>query len=82
MDREEVMTIRRYTVIFEAQPDGGYHAACPALPGCHSEGDTIDEATANIREAIEVYVESMIAHNEAPPVEDLLIKPVEIAIAG
>ena len=36
----------RYTVIFETQPDGGYHAFCPALPGCHSEGDTLDEATA------------------------------------
>jgi predicted RNase H-like HicB family nuclease len=76
------MTTRRYTVFFEAEPDGGYHAACPALPGCHSEGDTLDKATANIREAIEVYVESMIAHNETPPIEDLLIKPVEIAIAG
>jgi len=42
----------RYTVIFETQTEGGYHAFCPALPGCHSEGDTLDEATANIREAI------------------------------
>ncbi|HEV2971059.1 MAG TPA: type II toxin-antitoxin system HicB family antitoxin [Pirellulales bacterium] len=66
------MTSRRYTVFLEAQSDGGYHAAWPALPGCHSEGDTLDEATANIREAIEVYVESMFAHNEAPPIEDVV----------
>jgi predicted RNase H-like HicB family nuclease len=72
---------RTYTVFFEAQPDGGYHASCPALPGCHSEGDTLDEASANIREAIEVYLESMIAHHETPPVEDVLIRPVEIAVA-
>jgi predicted RNase H-like HicB family nuclease len=58
------MTTRRYTVLFEAQTGGGYHAMCPALPGCHSEGDTLDEATANIREAIEVYLESMVAHHE------------------
>ena len=50
---------RHYTVVFETQ-DGGYHASCPVLPGCHSEGDTLDEATFNIREAIELYLESMI----------------------
>jgi predicted RNase H-like HicB family nuclease len=70
---------RSYTVVFESQPDGGYHAACPALPGCHSEGDTLEEATANIREAIEVYIESLVAHGEQPPTENLLIRPIEIS---
>ncbi len=73
---------KQYTVLFEAQADGGYHAMCPALPGCHSEGDTLEEATENIREAMEVYLESMIAHGEMPPVEDLLIRPVEVITAG
>ncbi len=73
---------KRYTVLFEVQSDGGYHAVCPALPGCHSEGDTLEEATANIREAMEAYLESMIAHGETPPTEDLLIRPVEVATAG
>jgi predicted RNase H-like HicB family nuclease len=72
----------QFTVIFEPQPDGGYHAMCPSLPGCHSEGDTLQEADSNIREAIGVYVESMIAHGETPPVEDILIKPLEIAVAS
>lgn len=71
----------RYTAIFEAQAEGGYHASCPALPGCHSEGDTLDEAIANIREAIAVYVESLRAHGEEPPIEDILIKPLDIAVA-
>jgi predicted RNase H-like HicB family nuclease len=70
----------QYTAIFEAQPDGGYHAFCPALPGCHSEGDTLDESIANLREAIAVYLESLRAHGESPPVEDLLIKPLEIPV--
>jgi predicted RNase H-like HicB family nuclease len=61
----------RFTAIFEPQPEGGYHAMCPTLPGCHSEGDTLDEAVINIREAIAVYIESMIAHGETPPVEDI-----------
>ena len=73
---------KRYTVLFEAQSDGGYHAFCPALPGCHSEGDNLEDATANIREAMESYLESMIALGETPPTEDMLIKPVEVATTG
>jgi predicted RNase H-like HicB family nuclease len=33
--------------------DGGYNVSCPALPGCHSQGETIEEAVTNIQEAIE-----------------------------
>jgi predicted RNase H-like HicB family nuclease len=48
-------------VILELSDEGGYTVYVPSLPGCISEGDTIDEALANIREAIELYLE---------PVED------------
>ena len=44
-------------VILEPSEDGGFTAVVPALPGCISEGDTRDEALANIREAIELYLE-------------------------
>ena len=70
---------RHYTVILEREADGGYHAFCPALKGCHSQGDTLDEAVANIREAIEAYLESLKAEGEPPPEEDILIKPIEVA---
>jgi predicted RNase H-like HicB family nuclease len=33
--------------------DGGYNVSCPALPGCHSQGETIEEAVGNIQEAVE-----------------------------
>jgi len=56
-----------YTVILEKEPVGGYHVFCPALKGCHSEGETEAEALQNIREAIEVHLESLAAHNEAVP---------------
>ena len=51
----------RLTVILEPSDEGGFTAYVPALPGCISEGETTDEALANIREAIELYLE---------PVED------------
>ncbi len=44
-------------VIIEADETGGYTVSCPSLPGCHSQGETIDEAIANIKEAIELYLE-------------------------
>jgi predicted RNase H-like HicB family nuclease len=39
-------------VITPDTEDGGYIVSCPALPGCHSQGDTMEEALANIRDAI------------------------------
>ena len=74
------MRILHYTVILDRQPDKVYHVFCPVLPGCHSEGDTLEEALKNIKEAIEVYVDSLKAHHEKVPQEDLLIKPMEIAV--
>ena len=48
----------RHTVILEAEEEGGFHVWCPALKGRHSQGESQDEALANIREAIAVYLES------------------------
>jgi len=44
-------------IILEPSDEGGFTAIVPALPGCISEGDTRDEALANIREAILLYLE-------------------------
>ncbi len=49
-----------YKIILEPDPeDGGYVVHCPALPGCYSQGETREEAIANIREAIEAYIASL-----------------------
>lgn len=74
------MTVYRYTIILDRQPDGGFHAYCPALKGCHSQGDTLDEAVENMREAVSLYIESAAAHGDPIPQEDLLIKPLEVAV--
>jgi predicted RNase H-like HicB family nuclease len=49
----------RYTVILEPEEEGGFHVWCPALKGCHSQGETKEGALANIREAIAAYSESL-----------------------
>jgi predicted RNase H-like HicB family nuclease len=51
----------RYTVIVEAEEEGGFHVWCPALKGCHSQGETQEEALENIQEATAAYLESVQA---------------------
>ena len=48
----------KITVILEPQEEGGYTAYVPSLPGCISQGETKEEAIKNIKEAIELYLES------------------------
>ena len=62
--------ILSYSVFYEPAPEGGYVAAVPALPGCHPQGDSVEEAETNIREAIELYVETLLFRREDIPRED------------
>lgn len=41
-----------FKVVLQEAEEGGYIVSCPALPGCHSQGDNVDEALKNIKEAI------------------------------
>jgi predicted RNase H-like HicB family nuclease len=59
----------RYTVILEQEPDGGYIATVPVLPGCVSQGDSREEALKNIQEAVELYVEDCVASGDPVPTE-------------
>jgi predicted RNase H-like HicB family nuclease len=59
----------RYTVVLEQEEDGGYVASVPALPGCVSQGDNRTDALANIREAIELYVEDCRDAGDPVPTE-------------
>jgi len=63
-----------YTVVFTADPNGGYTAEVPMLPGCISEGDTLEETKFNITEAIELYLESLIADGESIPNETEVVE--------
>jgi predicted RNase H-like HicB family nuclease len=66
----------RLRVVLKPSDEGGFTAIVPALPGCISEGDTREEALANIEEAIRLYLE--------PAADDAALSPdaevVEIAV--
>lgn len=49
----------KYPVILEPAKDGGYAVHVPALPGCHTQGETIAEALANAKDAICTYLCTM-----------------------
>jgi len=67
--RRRMRKVYSYSVYYEAAPEGGYVAFVPALPGCHTQGETLEEAERNVKEAIELYLESLTAHREPIPEE-------------
>ena len=58
-----------YSVFYEQAVEGGYVASVPVLSGCHTQGETLEEAERNIKEAIALYLESLAAHGEVIPEE-------------
>jgi antitoxin HicB len=58
-----------YTIIIERQPEGEYLVTVPALPGCFTEGQTLEEARTMAVDAITAYLASLRQHDEPIPVE-------------
>lgn len=67
---------RKFKVIMELNETGVYTLTVPLLPGCISEGDTRDEALVNIKEAIELYIESLLIDGLPVPAEDKIEEAV------
>ncbi len=78
-------TTRTYTVILEPDPEaGGYTVLVPALPGCVTEGATVEEALANAREAISLTLEDLAARGEPIPEDraDVRLERVSVSLAS
>lgn len=56
-----------YTVVLEIGEDNYWVAHVPALSGCHSQGKTREEALTNIKEAIELYIETLLSYGDPIP---------------
>jgi predicted RNase H-like HicB family nuclease len=69
---------RKASVVIE-KDEHGFYAWCPELKGCQSQGDTLEEAVANIREAIELYLETLDpGEREAALSREILTTAVEV----
>jgi len=69
----------RFKVIVEKEQQGGYSVYVPALPGCASQGESEKEALNNIKEAIDLYVESLKEDKLPVPKQDFILKEVVVA---
>ena len=63
-------------VVLEPSEEGGYTVYVPSLPGCISEGETVEEALTNIKEAIELYLEPV--EDELLTMEGRIIKEIKV----
>lgn len=71
-----------YTVKLEPQKEGGYTVTVPALPGCISEGETLEEALSNIRDAIEGCIRALAKHRRPVPLELSQEKSVRVFVGS
>lgn len=59
-----------YRILLTKEPEGGFTVTVPALPGCITYGENMEEAITMGKDAIELYLESLVAHDEPIPTEE------------
>ena len=67
----------KFAVVIHAEPTGGYWGEVPALPGCYSQGETVEELLMNLREAIAGVLEEMQEQGRVPEPD---VQVVELAV--
>jgi len=71
----------KVSIVIE-KDDSGYYAYCPELEGCHTQGDTIEEAMDNIKEAIELYLETLSEEDRTLYLsKEILTTSIEVTLA-
>jgi antitoxin HicB len=69
----------KFLVYIEPAEEGGYIVSCPQLPGCVTQGETVEEAIAMIKDAIQGYIASLKKHGEPlPPSLEEGVERVEV----
>lgn len=75
------MRFYSFAIVIEKEPeDAGYLAYSPTLPGCFSNGATIEEAKRNIREAVQQHVASLEAHGQVVGQQEGLVHVEELTV--
>jgi len=74
---------RRFTILLHPDPNGeGYTVTVPALPGCVTQGDTVEEAIAMAKDAVTLYIESLVAEGRPVPEEAAPPQALTISVAA
>lgn len=77
------MSDYRYTIVLLPDVEvGGYTVTVPALPGCVTQGETVDEAIEMARDAIKLHIETLIADGEPVPEESAAAQALVITVAA
>ena len=74
--------MRTYSIVVDPDPDGGFTVTVPALPGCITQGESIDECLAHAQEAIELYIEDLVASGEPVPEEKQPPQVLKVTVAA
>lgn len=75
------MKFYSFQIVIEKEPeDDGYYAYSPTVPGCFSNGRTIEEARRNMREAIQQHVESLLSHAQSIPQQESVVHVEELTV--
>lgn len=77
------MTEYKYTIILDPDPEeGGYTVTVPSLPGCVTQAETLEEAIAMAKDAIRLFIETLIADGEPVPEEREHPQALTVSVAA
>ena len=74
--------VRTYSTVVDPDPEGGFTVTVPSLPGCITQGETIEECVANARETIALYIEDLVASGEPVPEETTHPQVLQVTVAA
>ena len=69
----------QYSVVVHSAEEGGFWVDVPALPGCYSQGESVDESLRNVTEAIELYLEVLRDEGRDAPQDSEVVYQVEVS---
>ncbi len=75
-------TVRTYSIVVEPEPDGSYSVTVPALPGCFTRGNTVEECQERAVEAIETHIAGLEADGEPIPEEHGAPRLISVTVAA
>lgn len=67
-----------YSVVVHKAEEGGFWVEVPALPGCYSQGETVEDTLENVRDAIDLYLEVLMEEKETIPRDEEVVFKVSV----